>query len=93
MLKRKIIQKRVIALVLAIVLLAAIPILTASAVGGFEKAKICSKCEAQIRHELLPLGLRCHFVREYCDCSAIYFYSHEGRNVNGYCSTCGNIWM
>ena len=98
MFKRKIIQKRVIALVLAIVLLAAIPILTASAVTVGEKGATCTYpgCGKKFEVTLFPIGptpIRCYVVRYICDQPNHYyesiFYSHEGRpNQYGLCNYC-----
>ena len=97
MFKRKIIQKRVIALILAVVLLAAIPLLTASAVGGEKGKPHCvNGCGDNVT--ILPtqqVGLRCMMLLAQCNvCSAhMSFYSHEGRpNEYGFCTTCWQPW-
>ena len=97
MIKRKIIQKRVIALILAVVLLAAIPLMTtASAMGGEKGAPRCYRCQSTSLTILYKetIGLRCLYLEVRCnDCGhSMAFYSHEGNNNNGYCSTCGHIW-
>ena len=101
MFRRKIIQKRVIALILAVVLLAAIPLMTtASAMMDGEKAEKCPYCGGNVQVLMARVGLRCYYVTKSCKaenptgtyCFVESFFSHEGRNVNGYCSTCDFPW-
>ena len=71
MLKRKIVQKRVIALVLAIILLAAIPILTASAVG---EAVTCSNCNLGVLKISVNLYCPDTMARRYGVCAINFIY-------------------